>query len=98
MHNLTIEVTTTSKDQPEPYILDYLWLCGAGNSTFESSTAQPETHSKTSNDGIIVGVVLGIVILFLALAPFALLSRIHKKAQRQETLGSSTPSDTLHTC
>ncbi|KAI1794308.1 hypothetical protein LXA43DRAFT_883739 [Ganoderma leucocontextum] len=66
LHNLTINVTVASPDQP--YILDYLWLCGAGAATSEGSTADTERHSKSSKDGIIVAGVLGAVALLLAIA------------------------------
>ncbi|KAM5543475.1 hypothetical protein V8D89_002726 [Ganoderma adspersum] len=66
LHNLTIDVTMASQSQP--YIVDYLWLCGAGTDASESSTAATETHSKTSKDGVIVGVVLGTLALLLAIA------------------------------
>ena len=66
LHNLTIDVTTASQDQP--YILDYLWLCKGSSDASESSTAQTETHGRTSKDGVIVGVVLGTIALLLAIA------------------------------
>ena len=84
VHNLTIEVTVASKDQP--YILDYLWLCGAGDdSASENSTAETETHAKTSKDGIIVGVVLGTMALLLSIAICVWLF-VRRRRQRQARL------------
>ncbi|EJF56862.1 hypothetical protein DICSQDRAFT_174454 [Dichomitus squalens LYAD-421 SS1] len=64
-HNLTIFVNQTSSEQP--YILDYLWLCGANSNSTASdhsgSDQSEASHDKSSTDSIIIGTVLGGVIL-----------------------------------
>ena len=67
LHNLTIEVTAASQDQP--YILDYLWLCRSSPDASESlTTSGTETHGKTLKDAVIVGVVVGAITLLLVIS------------------------------
>lgn len=82
-HNLTIKVTTASKDQP--YILDFLLLCRADSDASESSTAATETHGKSSKDGIIVGAVLGTIALLLFIVICVWLF-VRRRRQRQGRL------------
>ena len=85
LHNLTIEVTVASQDQP--YILDYLWFCQSGSDAAESSTTSgTETHSKTLKDGDIVGIVLGAITLLLATAVCVWMF-IRRRRRRSEALG-----------
>ena len=93
LHNLTINVTTASQDQP--YILDYLWLCKGNQS--ETSTAET---GKTSKDNFLigaVGVLGGVAVLFIAIVLGILLSRIRRK-NREESDSESTLTCTLRHC
>ncbi|TBU60178.1 hypothetical protein BD310DRAFT_947541 [Dichomitus squalens] len=86
-HNLTIFVNQTSSEQP--YILDYLWLCG-GNSNSTASDDSGNDHKashgqSSSTDGVIIGSVLGSVVLLLGIA-FGVWFYIRRRRRRLQQL------------
>ncbi len=95
LHNLTIDVTAASQDQP--YILDYLLLCRAITDTSKSPIAETKTPSKKSKDGIIVGAVFGTVTLLLAIVFCIWLSRMRKNTEQLKSRSDGMSPYILHT-